>query len=829
MDFNVRNRNRKTFLSNFAPFFIFLICAVHISHGLQLDDILQPRIDAVEKLSASMASFFTKKNWCAAANNCKVEICFQHGCNGGGFGRDFECTKTKDSSIRKYPLKECKKEPKNAFRNESVCRTSEHPNDVLLNFERPVFYSDLQTIETKNDNSSMEVVNKYLRRDACQLQHLSKDISAAYNDNNLTSWIYAATINGGFTIFPGNPLCRGKGGPMDACGYNPTVRPWYIRTTSGPKDVVFLYDKTSLHGKTSQKALSLLIKSLSPYDYVSIIVHNESSAQPIIFDGLEKATESIKERLADSIMAEMVTSSGPGNLTLAIKKAFSILQSTENDGENSSNCNKYIVMLSGGSDVCFEKCKENILKPCLCVKDLSEIIEKEQKSLKSSASIISFTEGATDDLEKLSRTIVCGEKNKGVWKRINSDEDANTAMSIYTSFVGNKLYNKSPKIIISPIYEDEFGLGDVFTISLPTYVNTRLIGIAAADVRLSELMNLSSVSNPDDAKKKINELSESTRTTCPPDLLEEDILQLQSFRNEEENSAKCPKIVPENRKCYKFRNKIYRKYSSPLSFRDASKKCEDMKDLKDCNGSLAILKLESEAHAVSSIASVDGSWIGAIYNENEENLQWTDGIVFEGNEHQIFGFPSDLSEREDIKNLKLKNISAAGITLDRRGLNGNWNLQPLDQRRQFICQIELVPSKRSLEIEKILNTQTLCEGDIFDLLTEGLDCINTDCLLPKKCSTEENKEMESADPLCRQSGSSYTEFDRFCCGGRSEEDRCLLDNKCQVRIARWKIAVITVSAIIIAGIAIYLIVKAIRKHIQETNAFLVSDENKNSS
>lgn len=753
--------------------------------GNDLDKVLEPQIKAVRSISEKMKEIFQKSNWCAASSNCDDEPCLQHGCNGSNFGKSFKC------SENFFVMKECPVLEDSSFRNVTVCESSKNPNGVLLNMKKPVFYSDIGTIESGKDGSEMKIKATPLRRDACQLKKLSDTLVSAYYDNSLKVWIYAATTNGAYSIFPGYPLCRGNEGPGDNCGYNPTRRPWYIRAASGPKDVVFLVDKTSLKGKTLEKSIAVQIESLSPKDFVSIVFFNESSVETIASDGLRKATKDHRSYLINNI-TEIGDNYGSGNVTLAFEKAFEILTPKN---ENSSNCRKIIVLLSGGSDTCLNSCEHKKFESCTCIDDLRKLIREKQDGLNEFVSIITFTEDATGEMEKLSRTIACDEKNQGIWKKVIADDSEDTAMSTYSTFVGNRLFLDKPKTLISPIYEDAFGLGKLFTVSLPTYVDSRFIGVAAADVELSEVLKSTKFENEEEIAAEIEKHNENFK--CPVAQKDEGNCLIRELRRQEENSGECPEQDGEKQACYYYQRKAFFSYKNASKFDAAAKHCENIDKNAHYSGSLAISKNEKEAHILAALASAHGSWIGAKSTRGYNTLQWMDGSNVTDGKNQKFGFADEYEIDRAISKIENKYISGAGLSVDRRGIKGNWILEPISQKREYICQVEI---SRDLNVEEVLQSKPFdgrCEK--FNLT----ECAGSSS--SRDCSEKDNAGMNEAKPLCQQEGKSYTEFDRFCCGGRSEEDKCLAGDKCEETTPAWKIAIIVLASLLVILILAYFI------------------------
>lgn len=710
---------------------------------VDFNTFIENRKEAVAELARKVGSALETTSWCASSTNCN-ESCAYNTCSGT-IGTDATC-------MEQFYVESCADRDRPGLQLTNECFDTQYPNGSKLNYNRPDYRTYIGGVQSSGDGQPITVVDDLLRRDLCALKTAEDDFVSLFDKYNLSLWYYAGTANRAFFSMPGATRCRDENAEnkLESCGYDPTSRPWYITAASGPRDIVFLFDKTSLTSESSilKKSFYNLLGTLDSRDRIAVVAFSNDAA-PLLpqQDGLT-SIQAATSNFTGQIKAELTAlrdDSGLPNTTLAFQTAFNLLQSADGT-QFSSNCSKFIVAMIGGQDLCHSSCDSD--KPCSCVSQLSRYIETRQSALSSFATIVTFTESTetdvlrTNNLERLARTIVCSNEASGAWHGVQEGESENTAMSAFIQLGAQFLYQDELKVFSSELYEDSSGLGKMFTLAVPVYSNDvkQLLAVAALDMTVTEVMEQTGL-DIYQSSVQIGLLgaasrdcpSLQTRTGCP----------LQALRDQF-GSPICTDTLPTNRyECFAFGEDTYLPVSTPKSFGEAQEYCANISS----GSSLAVVDSSGKSEYISRLASKDGAWIG-LRADVDEDLKWVDGTTLEDADARFsYNYKSVLIGLHDDTN------EDVCVTADARGVDGNWNLESCRSSRPFICQIILD------------DTITICNTTYVDQnynSVNPLDCADQP-LSSRTCTEAQDEALKYAQPFCAQNGSDFSEKQRVCC------------------------------------------------------------------
>jgi Lectin C-type domain len=715
------------------------------------DDLLAKRTKAVTAVAQALTRALAPGVVCSAGDGCSGGRCAPHMC-GSGPGMGLRCSHVLG----------------NALRDEATCGANSVDDGFLLNENRSFLWTPVGEAVVGKDGV-VDVVDVDLKREVCAVRGMEDVVLNAWEENGLKFWLYAGTAKGALTITPGRADGResgneGKGtAGFKSCGYDPRQRPWYVTASSGPKDVVFLYD-ASLSGGDAvlRDALQATVSALDTRDFVAVVAFDGGGAQVLgMADGeekLESGTNDVKKRLSTALDG-LAGGSGDPDVTAAFEKAFDLLVGAAADGAATSGCKRLIVLLSGRADKCFRDCTgSNAFAECRCVEELRAYVAGRQSALGDSpATVVSFTDGGGNDAERMARTVTCDEVGSGIWRGVSKGESPSKAMSSYSQITAATLFDINPKVFSSEVYEDSGGLGGVFTLALPVYSRDerRLLGVAAADITVHEVSD--AVGGEEQALEQITELSRESRD-CATTVRSLDSCELQVLRSQP-GSGMCADILARfELPCYRFGETVYTRggVGQHLNWEDALAKCESL----GSGARLALVDTSTKNAFVSGIVDADGSWVGLRSKLKGPGWRWTTG---EGVADNATQWSQGLDGAEAAGGVHNKFNGPACASVDRRGVSGNWNALPCEAKRAFVCEMPADSEAAS----------TSCTRGIFVYQetkytpVHSLDCSNFTA--GTACSEDEDNFVRKAEPFCAdRGGEDFTNFDRFCCGGRAD-------------------------------------------------------------
>lgn len=335
---------------------------------------MEKKDKAVKAVALAIERALARDAWCTAGETCSEGPCLRHTCSGT-LGNQYLCQEN-------ITRKTCNSD------NERTCSKK----GTLLNHAQPSVGTPQGAISSDGDGKPIVVNNIDLRRDVCALKSIQKDLVNAHNEYQLDVWLYAATTNGAWVSIPGKTACRGplNDDPLINCGFQPTTRPWYITAAAGPRDIVFLFDRTSLTGATKYRlrnALAHALRGLYARDRVAVVSFD--SERTITLGENNNDQLNSASGFVDSVQKELNSQSDVGghpNNTKAFQKAFDLLDNAEGT-DKSSNCAKFIALMTGKEDACFQTCKPGT--ECNCVTGLQDYITSRQGT--KSTTIVKFS------------------------------------------------------------------------------------------------------------------------------------------------------------------------------------------------------------------------------------------------------------------------------------------------------------------------------------------------------------------------------------------------------------------------------------------------------
>jgi Lectin C-type domain len=690
---------------------------------------------AVREVALAMERALGPGAWCDAGKECG-KACAPHACaDRGTAGEALTCVDVGGRQLDK-----------------DVCGAGTKGNLVS---EGRAFFRTPRGEARAGAGGAVKVGDPVVRRDVCAMKGVADPLRTAHEKNNLTFWLYGGTTNGVFEIFPG-VLQRRQGHGFDSCAdvpesYDPRARPWYVAASSGPKDVVFLFDKKLAAEDTLlRRALGETVGTLDARDHFAVVAFDDKGAD--VLGGNKALVAATSTARADLKAAISEVSSGLGmpNVTLALGKAFDLLQAAGADGgAATSGCSRLIVLLSNTDDACFAKCTgtTKATARCRCVQEARDYVATRQAALGDrTATLVAFTEGEGRGANRLARTLACDRLSAGIWKGVTDKDTASSAMKSYSQITAVRLYDDKPKVFASELYKDFSGLGEVFTLAVPVYdkdtVVRRLVGVAGADVTLGEV----EAKFGDSAREQITALSLASRDCAQQRTLGS--CDLQALRSQ--TQSECADILPAGT-CYQFGEAVYVKGSNASTWDEASAKCEAL----GAGARLAKVNTAKVNEFLAGIFDADGAWIG-LRSDKGKDWVWADGAALANGEEQWAGFDGKAEAAQVQKDMN----GAACAAADRRGSARNWDVLSCSAARTYVCETTTGSAA----------AKAACGGAVFDgqSSTNGHKPVNEAGCPPAvrvPCSAEQDKQVDGAELFCKDSGDNRSNKGRMCCSG----------------------------------------------------------------
>lgn len=706
---------------------------------------------AVSELSARIREVLSRAERCRAALECSSQ-CAPHSCSGG---QASDCTELSIAPCQADSLRCPAFSVATNFKPSQPKLCQEYPRYTLLNRQKAFFSTACDAIESGKDGTSLKVNDRETRRDICALKSINDNFRQIHDDRNLTVWFYAGTPNKAFMSFPGQPRCRGSGeNPFANCHFDATTRPWYTTAVAGTRDIAFLFDRTDLSVSRNVllTALRNTLGSLDSRDRVAVIPYS-STPSNIVTGKLNNATRNHVNSIKLQLQF-LQGSNGPPNITAAIEKAFDVLSTA-----SGTPCSRQIVLMSRRRDTCFSSCGQST--SCTCVSKLLAFIEDRQRdlqrNLKPPASFLTFTEPTLlsdkPDMERIARSLVCTATTRGISYRVSKDDTPVSAMDPFRRLSTLQAFKASREVFSSELYEDDGGLGKMFTLASPVYEESesRLLAVAGLDITLNETIPLTS--GQEAAEANVKKLSECSRD-CPSRDSAGFPCALQNLRDQL-RSTRCAhslrnRFNDPDRACFRFGNNIYFYRSTASSYDDAKNQCALIAN----DSRLVVADTEEKNIFLSGLYSSDGSWIDLVSDKNGR-FSW----LGNGEEAKVTHFVDGVNVTDEaLKMQKAFSKDRTCVIADRRGQTENWQLVSCDAQHDFVCELQSDDDT----VREGICSQTYKYGSDSDDEVNPHICEE----LPSGkggCSKEQDAAADRADPLCKQTGSGLSEGERRCC------------------------------------------------------------------
>ncbi|GAX29365.1 voltage-dependent calcium channel alpha-2/delta-2 [Fistulifera solaris] len=331
---------------------------------------------------------------------------------------------------------------------------------------------------------------------------------------------FFGSATGAFRYYPGR---RSK-----SCGiYDPTIRPWFVAGSSGPKNIVLVLDKSgSMQGarmSLMKEAAIRVIETLTISDRVAIVVFDET-AKIIADEGkhLYQASNESKAILVEAI--NNMEAKGATNIYDALDNAFDVLNISIGE-ELAVPCNSAILFLTDGEMTHPEGITpENVTD--LVTRRLNETSTRNQKPVM----FFSYSVSEAEKVHALPKELACSHEY-GVWSRIDRDDKIVEALSSYYRLFALNLGLEENGDFVAWVEPYIYSTGDTLgtTASAPLYDRTKspplFLGVVGIDIPFAALQR---ALGTDDIAKAIEELARRSVAVCPT--LELTQCELDSYR-----------------------------------------------------------------------------------------------------------------------------------------------------------------------------------------------------------------------------------------------------------------------------------------------------------
>lgn len=644
-----------------------------------------------------------------------------------------------------------------------------------LNYKKSVILTPPRT-NPKNLSPEEKVSICFLERAEMMLKKLYRD--------EVFSWTYIGLKNGIFRNWPATARSHTPDGDprMDGCRfYDPTTRPWYGPAATGPKDIIFVIDKSeSMNeirpGKNQSKwkeivkAISTVVETLAPTDYYNVVLYSDFAKSMWGNGGLIHASNKHKEMSSNDLLnLDPPRNGSKANFTAAFAEAFeTMIDSCK--GKDCSECEKIIVFVTDGTDSSEE------YNGGLKASAISKTIERYQDEMKDATKkrISIFTYSLSEEADdSILKKIAC--ENDGFWALIRDEDDITTVLKDYYLFLASRY---SDRVVWAEPYIDDFTGENITTVATPIYTSGKngtqreFIGVVGHDVFFSEL--------GDDPKAARNATISGNRNSEDPKcaLPFNDTCEMQMQRNVMEKGATCVDRFPieatsplekEKPQCFTNGESFYKRFSSPMNWDEANAHCE-----KD-GGQLVSIGSKRELEFVASMASDDGSWVGL--KREGEMFVWNDGISKPIGPNSIFWAP--------IREIQYVDCA----TVDSRGPLQNLNASRCDYEFSFICKYKKDTSCKG----KILNPVDKQKG--YFNMPPFHSCAWEEDTKWKSALNAATKSLETSDVIC-PFRKPRTDLETICC------DECR-DN--ETKEEKEDLLIVVIALAVLNGVLIIIV------------------------
>lgn len=314
-------------------------------------------------------------------------------------------------------------------------------------------------------------------------------------------WQYFGSAVGLIRLHPGREWDQNFAGFYN--DYDPRVRPWYIGTTSGPKDVIIILDcseSMKFNGKFAigTSIATVIIDTLTRQDYVNVICAHESHWNDIgkwhVYktevlscqqDTMVKGTLAFKRDLKEKLAK--LKPGGTSEFDTAFGTAFDLFQRKPKTG-----CQSILIFITDGQDTDGEtvRCgagqytRSGYVPGPICKYNWTHywsIVKKLQFSPR--ARIFSYL--VKDNGQIFPGKLACD--NGGHFTILNDGENLINKMFNYFDYLSKASLSINGSWTSQ--YIDQWGLGVMLTYAIPVTSNIdgRLLGVVGVDITLDDI------------------------------------------------------------------------------------------------------------------------------------------------------------------------------------------------------------------------------------------------------------------------------------------------------------------------------------------------------
>eukprot|EP00761_Pharyngomonas_kirbyi_P012097 gb/GECH01012124.1/.p1 GENE.gb/GECH01012124.1/~~gb/GECH01012124.1/.p1 ORF type:complete len:1008 (+),score=235.65 gb/GECH01012124.1/:1-3024(+) len=300
---------------------------------------------------------------------------------------------------------------------------------------------------------------------------ISQNLDSVFRDNvDKTTWQYFGSQQGFQRQFPGREWSQNDDGEYQS--FDPRLRPWYVGSTSGPKDVLILFDSSGSMGQNNRMAIAreatkTVLETLTVRDYVNVVMFSDSAEPSDCFsETLVRAIPRNVEKLKEFI--DNTPANGGTDFVSAFETAFDVLEESQRQGQVSS-CETIILFMTDGE-----------------ASDPSSVIDNRiTNDLPVSIFSYAFGSGAGSAVP---RKIACN--NNGLFAQIPDGGNLRGQMGNYYQYFAAGINND--EVVWTAPYYDASGLDLIVTASAPVYDRRvdppSLFGVVGTDIQVSELL-----------------------------------------------------------------------------------------------------------------------------------------------------------------------------------------------------------------------------------------------------------------------------------------------------------------------------------------------------
>ncbi|XP_046851825.1 voltage-dependent calcium channel subunit alpha-2/delta-3-like [Xenia sp. Carnegie-2017] len=356
-------------------------------------------------------------------------------------------------------------------KNKEIVASYNLSYDPVFNTKTSRRYSSIQVPDLVNDKAP-EIQNTIK-----WTAEMNNAFIVNWREDRDIKWQFFGLRDGVFRWFPGNSFNV----PPDGIDrYDARKRPWYIRGSASPKNVVIVIDGSgSMYGRglnIAIQAASELIETLSENDFFNLFWFNIDVHYLACEGKLVQATSQNKKYYKKKM--KHIRAAYVASLPIAYKAAFELL-----DKNKGADCQKMISVFTDGPS------------------DTAESVFKKYNT-KNEVRLFTYAVGPPTHVVEALKSIACS--NKGFFYRIPDVESVRDVIKEYVTVLSRPMGEQNKKVPIwSSVYLDANNLGMLISGTLPAFdrsnrtLLTDILGVAGIDVSQNELKKQSTSASLD--------------------------------------------------------------------------------------------------------------------------------------------------------------------------------------------------------------------------------------------------------------------------------------------------------------------------------------------